>query len=70
MCARADVSSKIELKAFFIMLKKLALNVYYANMRTSINVFMTFNEACNAIRNYFEDAEYKRSVYQNEIILH
>ncbi len=44
------------------MLKKLALNVYYANMSISINVSMTFDEICDAIRNYFEDAEYKRSI--------
>ncbi len=62
MCARVDVSSEAKLKVFFIMLKRLVLNVYYANMSTSINVSMTFNEACDAIRNYFEDAEYKKSV--------
>ncbi len=62
MCVRADVFSEAKLKVFLIMLKRLALNVYYANMSTSINVSMTFGETCNAIRNYFEDAEYKRSI--------
>jgi hypothetical protein len=62
MCARVDVLSEAKLKVFFIMLKRLALNVYYANMSTSINTSITFDEACDAIRNYFENAEYKRSI--------
>jgi hypothetical protein len=60
MCARADVPPETKLKAFFIMLKKLALNVYYVNMST--NASMTFDEACLFMKNYFENAEYKRSV--------
>jgi hypothetical protein len=62
MCARVDVLSEAKLKVFLIMLKRLALNVYYANMSTSVNASTTFEEICHSIRNYFEDAEYKRSV--------
>jgi hypothetical protein len=42
MCDRIDVSSKAKLKAFFIMLKRLALNYYYANM-TSKDHSITFD---------------------------
>jgi hypothetical protein len=62
MCARVDVFSETKLKVFFIMLKKLALDVYYANMSININVSMTFDETCDAIRNCFEDAKYKKSI--------
>ncbi len=60
MCARVDVSHSVKLKAFFIMLKGLALNFYYSNM--SISAFVIFDEVCYSMSNYFENAEYKRSI--------
>jgi hypothetical protein len=63
MCDRVDVFFEAKLKAFFTMLKKLALNYYYANM-TSKNRdhSITFEDVCISIMSYFEDAEYKRSI--------
>jgi negative regulator of genetic competence, sporulation and motility len=63
MCDRVDVSSKAKLKAFFTMLKKLALNYYYANMTSkNKNHSITFDDVCASMMNYFEDVEYKRSI--------
>ncbi len=52
------------------MLKGLALDYYYSNISTSA-VAMNFDQVCNSIRNYFEGAEYKRSVLSkwNELTL-
>jgi hypothetical protein len=60
MCDRADVSQSAKLKAFSTMLKGLALDYYYSNMSTGI--LITFDEVCFSLRNYFEGAEYKRSI--------
>jgi hypothetical protein len=62
MCDRIDVLFETKLKAFFTMLKKLALNYYYANVTNSKNASFTFDDVCIAMMNYFEDAEYKRSI--------
>ncbi len=61
MCDRVDVSSEIKLKAFLTMLKKLALNYYYANIINSKTSF-TFDNVCISMTNYFEDAEHKRNI--------
>jgi hypothetical protein len=60
MCDRADVSQSAKLKAFFTMLKDLALDYYYSNM--SIDASITFDEVCFSMRNYFENVEYRRSI--------
>lgn len=44
------------------MLKGLALDYYYSNIST-ISIIINFNEVCNSIRNYFEGAEYKQSIF-------
>jgi hypothetical protein len=62
MCDRIDVSSETKLKAFSIMLKELALDYYYANVISSKNTSFTFEDVCISMMNYFEDAEYKRSI--------
>ncbi len=63
MCDRVDVFSEIKLKAFFIMFKELALNYYYANMiNRDKNRSIIFDDVCVSMMNYFEDAEYKRSI--------
>ncbi len=62
MCDRVDVSLELKLKAFFTMLKRLALNYYYANVTSSKNDSFTFDDVCISIMSYFEDAEYKRSI--------
>ncbi len=63
MCDRADVFQSVKLKAFLIMLKDLTFDYYYSNMFImSIITLIIFDEVCFSIRNYFEDAEYKRSI--------
>ncbi len=62
MCDRVDVSSEIKLKAFSTMLKELAFDYYYANVTSSKNASFTFDDVCISMMNYFEDAEYKRSI--------
>jgi hypothetical protein len=60
MCDRADVPQSAKLKAFPTMLKGLALDYYYSNMSTGTPI--TFDEVCFSMRNYFEGAEYRRSI--------
>jgi hypothetical protein len=60
MCDRADVSQSAKLKAFSTMLKDLTLDYYYSNM--SIDILIIFDEVCFSMRNYFEDAEYRRDI--------
>jgi hypothetical protein len=60
MCDRADVPQSVKLKAFLTMLKGLALDYYYLNMSTDVSI--TFDEVCFSMRNYFEDAEYRRGI--------
>ncbi len=60
MCDRANVSQSAKLKAFSIMLKGLILDYYYSNMST--DTLIIFDEVCFSMRNYFEDAEYRRSI--------
>ncbi len=62
MCDRIDVSSETKLKAFLTMLKELALDYYYANVINSKNASFTFDDVCISMMNYFEDAEYKKSI--------
>ncbi len=61
MCDRVDVCLEIKMKVFSIMLKNSPLNYYYLNM-TSNDHSITFNDVCISMMNYFEDAEYKRSI--------
>jgi hypothetical protein len=44
------------------MLKELALDYYYANVTSSKNTSFIFEDVCISMMNYFEDAEYKRSI--------
>ncbi len=71
MCDRINVSSEIKLKAFSTMLKELAFDYYYANVINSKNASFTFDDVCISMMNYFEDAEYKRSILNkwNNLIL-
>lgn len=60
--SRADVLPKAKMKAFPIMFKGLALDYYYLNISTSI-IIINFDQVFNSIRNYFERAEYKQSIF-------
>jgi hypothetical protein len=62
MCDRADVPQSAKLKAFSTMLKDLTFDYYYSNMFTIIIAVITFDEVCFSMRNYFEDAEYRRGI--------
>jgi hypothetical protein len=42
------------------MLKDLTLDYYYSNMST--DTLIIFDEVCFSMRNYFEDAEYRRDI--------
>src|SRR5579871_1486997 len=59
LCNRADIPDHAKPKAFPTMLRSLALDYYYANI---VNKHLDFDGICNAITNYFEGPEYKRSV--------
>ena len=60
VCTRADIPPEAKLKAFPIMLKGLALDYYYSNMSTHGSP--SFDQICRSIQNYFEGAEYRRSI--------
>ncbi len=59
ICRCAEVSDDVKLLTFLSMLKKLALNYYYSDMN---NDSLTFDQVCFLMINYFENAEYKRSI--------
>jgi Tfp pilus assembly protein PilE len=61
MYDRVDVSSETKLKTFLTMLKRLALNYYYANVISNKTSF-TFDDVYISMTNYFEDAEYKKNI--------
>lgn len=59
LCDRADVPNDAMAKAFPTMLRGLALDYYYSNLSASKH--LPFDDVCNAVRDYFEGAEYRRS---------
>ena len=56
---RANILYKAKAKAFFIILKGLALDFYYLN--NTINK-SSFQDICSAVQTYFKGLEYKRGV--------
>jgi hypothetical protein len=62
MCDRVDVLQSAKLKAFFTILKDLALDYYYLNMFINTMIFIIFDEICFSMKNYFEDVEYRRDI--------
>ena len=65
---RVNVPYKAKAKAFFIILKGLALNFFYLN--NTINK-SSFQDICSTVQTYFKGLKYKRGilVYQNAISL-
>ena len=55
---RIDIPQEAKIKGFLTMLYSIALDFYYKNKAT----YTTFNDICNAIRNYFKGLEYKHGV--------
>ena len=68
ICGRVNILYKTKTKAFFIILKGLALNFFYLN--NTINK-LSFQDICSAVQTYFKGLEYKRGVlvYWNTILL-
>jgi len=59
--SRANVPWEAKVKAYPIMLRGLALNHYYTNLK-NITLTLLFNQICNAIYNYFKGPKYRRSI--------
>src|SRR5580692_9871844 len=58
-CDRADVLEAAKAKAYPTMLRGLALEHFYANLKTNEQI-LPFNHMCAATRRFFEGAEYRR----------
>src|SRR5450432_2959538 len=56
ICQRVDLPANYLLRAFPTMLKGLALDHFYNNQLSSL----TYEEACNSTRNFFEGPGYQR----------
>jgi len=61
LCQKASVPSQAFDQAYSTMLRGLALNHYYTN-RKNVTQTISFEQMCNATRNYFEGPEHKRNV--------
>ena len=59
ICTRCNVPSVAYAKALPIILKGLALDFYYATLATTN---LPFQDLCQAIKEYFKDASYKRAI--------
>src|SRR6266516_285391 len=60
-CSRADVPQEAKVKAYPTMLRGLALDHYYTNSKNVAQV-LSFDQICDATRNYFEGPEYRRGI--------
>jgi len=58
LCDRVGIPQEAKIKGFPTMLYGITLNFYYENKAT----YTTFNDICNAVRNYFKGPEYKRGI--------
>ena len=61
LCSKANVPQDGLNQAYSTMLRGLALDHYYTNLKNN-PLGVSFNQLCNATRNYFEGPEYKRGV--------
>ena len=61
LCNRADVPQAAMVKAYPTMLRGLALDHYYTNLR-DIAQTLLFDQICDTTRNYFEGPEYRRGI--------
>jgi hypothetical protein len=61
--SRADIPEEAKLKAYPIILHGLALDHYYTSIKGAIAIFnLSFEQAYEATRNYFEGIEHKHSI--------
>ena len=61
LCSRADVPQEAKAKAYPTMLRGLALDHYYTNLK-NVTITLSFDQICNATRHYFEGPEYRRGI--------
>jgi hypothetical protein len=61
LCSRADVPQEAKVKAYPTMLRGLALDHYYTNLK-NVTMTLSFNQICDATRHYFEGPEYRRGI--------
>lgn len=59
---KADVLFKAKIKAFFTIIKGLAINYYYFNI-SIIAIPLNFDQICNFIQNYIRGAQYKQIIF-------
>jgi hypothetical protein len=63
LCDRADIPDNIKAKAYLTILRGLALDHYYSNIKAAIQTYnLSFDQICESTRSYFEGSEYKRSI--------
>lgn len=63
--SKIDVLSKAKIKAFSIMVKNLALDYYYSNININA-ITINFDQVYNSIKNYFNGAKYKQSIFSKQ----
>ena len=61
LCNRANIPQDAKTKAYPIMLCGLALDHYYTNLK-NVTQTSSFDQICNATRNYFEGPKYRRGI--------
>ena len=60
-CQKADIPKQEFSQAYSTMLRGLALDHYYTNLKSN-PLSAPFDKLCEATRNYFEGPEYKRNI--------
>ena len=61
LCSRANIPQEAKVKAYPTMLRGLALNYYYTNLK-NVTLTLSFNQIYNATRNYFKGPKYRRGM--------
>ena len=61
LCSRANVPQEAKAKAYPIILRGLALNHYYTNLK-NVTITLLFDQIYNATRHYFKGPKYRRSI--------
>jgi hypothetical protein len=61
LCNRADVPQEAKVKTYPTVLRSLAFNHYYTNLK-NITLTLLFNQIYDAIHNYFKGPEYRHGI--------
>ena len=61
LCQKADIPKQEFSQAYSTMLRGLALDHYYTNLKSN-PLSVSFDKLCESTRNYFEGSEYKRDI--------